>query len=81
MKLNTPFWALIDPSGTEIVWDWEAPYQGKRQEIVTARQRAIEHAERTDRREYQERPLVFWKACTVQKIVVQIVVKPVRSAA
>lgn len=72
MILNQPFWAMIDPAGKEIVWDWESPLTSARKNDLNGQlkhilNRAKEHGS------WQERPLAWWQGVTIKKVTLTCV--------
>ena len=75
MILNQPFWAMIDPTGKEIVWDWEAPLTSELKSVLVGDLKRIsDRAKRAATAKELppiDRDLAYWKAVTIQKVTIQ----------
>jgi hypothetical protein len=71
MKLNQPFWALIDPTGRNVVWGHEDPIIGQSKADVKWRlefykRLAIKHGNICNQ------DASFWRGCQIKRVIVNI---------
>jgi hypothetical protein len=67
MKLDHPFWVLVDPAGKEIVWDYEGPLTSDQEDdLADVLEHRIQHAEKHGAA--QNHDSAWWKAVTIQKV-------------
>ena len=77
MRLDKPFYAVINPDNTEIVWDWETPLQGQtKREAKEAVAMQIKLAEQPGNASNTScgHTAAWWRRCTIQKVVLSAVV-------
>jgi hypothetical protein len=70
MILNSPCWAILDPTGKQVVWGHAAPYLEKSPKAARKTLNECRKLAQENDGGWCRHDAAWWKACTVQKIVV-----------
>ena len=70
MRLNKPFYVVVNPEGTEVVWDWESPMQSQfKHEVVQMVKAQISTAGHTRNSMACGHPVEWWQRCSIKRVL------------
>ena len=75
MRLNKPFYVVVNPEGTEVVWDWESPMQSQfKHEVVEMVKTQIAFAEQSSNgtRLACGHTAEWWRGCSIRRAMLTI---------